>query len=79
MKVRKTIIRGLSFNLLIEEINDRDPVGGLICYLASVYLIDHHTAAQRLVRRSRIPGIADTLRYELQRDGIRALRRLASS
>jgi hypothetical protein len=77
MKARKTTIKGLTFNVLIEEINDRDAVGGLICYLASVYLIDRRTSARRLIRRSRIPGIADTLCRELQRDGIQAFRRLA--
>lgn len=77
MAITITVIHGLSFNLLIEEVNDRDPSGRLVCYLASIYKQDKGTSARRLVRRSRLPGAAAEMTREIQRDGIRAFRRLA--
>ncbi|MGO6833404.1 hypothetical protein ACCS37_32260 [Rhizobium ruizarguesonis] len=76
MHIKRTTISGLTFNLIVEEVNHQDTSGGLICYLASLYKIDPKTSAQHLIRRSRIPGAADAMRREYQRDGIRGFRRL---
>lgn len=75
MAKRTTIIKGLSFNVLIEEVHQTDGKGGLICYVASIYLQEHGTDEKRLVRRSRIVGAADDLRREIKRDGIRVFDR----
>lgn len=76
MQIKTTTIPGLTFAVQVEEVNDRDQFGGLICYLASLYKIDPQTAARHLVRRSRVPGSAADMKREFQRDGIRAFRRL---
>lgn len=78
MAIKRTTIRGLAFDLLIEEVNERTSAGGLICYLASVYRVEKATGARTLIRRSRLPGAADEMRREYKRDGIQALRRLAA-
>lgn len=75
MAKRTTIIKGLSFNILIEEVHQTDGKGGLICYVASIYLQEHGTDKKRLVRRSRIVGAADNLKVEIKRDGIRVFDR----
>lgn len=75
MAKRTTIIKGLSFNIMIEEIHQKDPSGGLICYVASIYLQEHGKDEKRLVRRSRIVGAADDLKREIKRDGIRVFDR----
>ncbi|MBW0369986.1 hypothetical protein [Ensifer adhaerens] len=76
MAVRTTVFKALTFSILVEEFHDRDAAGHLNAYLASIYV---ETAAGRhLVRRSRLPGAAESLRQEVERDGIRAFRRLAS-
>jgi hypothetical protein len=76
MQVNTTTIPGLTFAIQIEEVNHRDSLGRLICYLASLYRLDPKTSARHLVRRSRIPGAADDMKREFQRDGIQAFRRL---
>ncbi len=77
MEIKRTTIPGLTFNVEIEEVNHRDPFGGLICYLATLYRLDQKNMVRRVLRRSRIPGAADEMRREFQRDGIQAFRRLA--
>lgn len=76
MQVKITTIPGLTFSVQIEEVNDRDALGGLICYLASLCRLDPRTSARHLIRRSRIPGSAAEMRNEFHRDGIQAFRRL---
>ncbi|MBB4282621.1 hypothetical protein GGE43_002532 [Agrobacterium tumefaciens] len=76
MQINTTTIPGLTFAIQIEEVNHRDSLGRLICYLASLYRLDPKTSARHLVRRSRIPGAAAEMRNEFQRDGIQAFRRL---
>lgn len=79
MQIRTTTISGLTFSVQVEEVNHRDQFGGLICYLASLYRIDNRTSARSLLRRSRIPGTADVMKREFERDGIRAFRRLEAT
>lgn len=75
MTKRTTIIKGLSFDILIEEVHQTDDKGGLICYVASIYLQEHGTEEKRLVRRSRIVGAAAELKREIRKNGIRVFDR----
>lgn len=77
MGITTTTFRGLAFNVLVEEFHDRDTSGRLNGYLASIYIQDRDTSARHLIRKSRLPGAAEIMRQEIQRDGIRAFRRLA--
>ncbi len=76
MEIKTTTIPGLTFSVQVEEVNYRDSVGGLICYMATLYRIDMKTSARHLIRRSRIPGAAAEMKKEFERDGIQAFRRL---
>lgn len=78
--MRQTItrIRGLTVNVIIEEVHHQHEKGGLICYIASIYVQPHGCAEKRLVRRSRLPGAAAALKAEIRRDGLRAFDRLAT-
>jgi len=78
--MRQTItrIRGLTVNIIIEEVHHQHEKGGLICYIASIYVQPHGSAEKRLVRRSRLPGAAAELKKEIQRDGIRAFDKLTA-
>ncbi|MDS7597450.1 hypothetical protein [Agrobacterium tumefaciens] len=77
MAVKTTLIPSLTFNLLIEEVNERAPCGGLLCYVASIYAVEKATSVRRLVGKSRLPGAADEMKREIQRDGIQAFRRFS--
>jgi hypothetical protein len=76
MKTTITKIKGLTVNIIIEEAHHSDPHGGVICYVATIYIQPHGSAEKRLVRKSRLPGAAAELRKEIQRDGLRAFDRL---
>lgn len=78
MRHKTTKIRGLTVNIIIEEVHHEHVKGGLICYIASIYVQPHGSAEKRLVRRSRLPGAAAELKKEIQRDGIRALHKLTA-
>ncbi len=77
MAITTTTFKGLTFNVVVEEFHDRDTGGRLNGYLASVYRQDRNTSALHLISRSRLPGAADIIKREIQRDGISAFRRLA--
>lgn len=79
MEIKRTTIPGLTFSVVVEEVNDRDALGRLICYVAYLYRLDPKTQVRHLVRRSRIPGAADDMRQEFKRDGIQAFRRLEAT
>ena len=76
MRHKITKIRGLTVNIIVEEVHHQHATGGLICYFASIYIQPHGSAEKRLVRRSRLPGAASELKKEIQRDGLRAFDRL---
>ncbi|MDR6101006.1 hypothetical protein QE369_001184 [Agrobacterium larrymoorei] len=76
MRQRVTRIRGLTVNIIIEEVHHDDATGGLICYIASIFIQPHGSTEKRLVRRSRLPGAAEELRKEIQKDGLRAFDRI---
>jgi len=71
MQTKTTLVKGLTFDILIEEIQHQDKNGGQICYLASIYVVFKGATTKRLVRRSRIVGAAEELTKEIRRDGIR--------
>ncbi|MBY5826312.1 MULTISPECIES: hypothetical protein [Rhizobium] len=77
MTISTTTFEGLTFNVLVEEFHDQDASGRLNGYLASVYKQDKHTSVRHLIRKSRLPGAADDMKREIQRDGIQAFRRLS--
>ncbi|MEY9720703.1 hypothetical protein ABIA22_003193 [Sinorhizobium fredii] len=76
--MRQTItkIKGLTVNIIIEEVHHQHEKGGLICYFASIYIQPHGSVERRLVRRSRLPGAAAALKAEIKRDGLRAFDRM---
>lgn len=61
---KSKIIEGRTFCLIVEEVNEHDPNGGRLLYLASIYLQVRGSARMHLVRRSRVPGSA----WHLERD-----------
>lgn len=75
MAIRTTVVRGLAYNVLIEEFHAQDAAGNLSGYVVSIYV---ETASTRhLIRRSRLPSAAENLRRSIERDGIRVFRRFA--
>ena len=77
MAITTTVFRGLAFNIVVEEFHEKDACGHLLGYLASTYRQDKVTSAQHLLRRSRLPGAAETMKREIQRDGLQSFRRFA--
>lgn len=75
MAIRSTVFKGLTYNILVEEFHDRDAAGHLNGYVASIYF--ETSSGRHLVRRSRLPSTAESLRREIERDGIQAFRRFA--
>jgi hypothetical protein len=72
MKTTTTTIRGLAIDVLVIETTHADARGTLF-YRAEIVIRERKTGAQRLVRRSRIPGAGQELARDVQRRGIRAL------
>ena len=58
MASRSKTIEGLTFRFIVEEVNDTDPAGRVLLYVASIYLQARGSCRMHLVRRSRIPGSA---------------------
>ena len=75
MKLKVSVVRGLAYDIIIEELDERDERGAILFYVASIYWRSQITASKNLIRRSRLPGIGAIIIRELQHDGIRALRR----
>lgn len=78
--MRQTItkIRGLTVNAEVVEVCQTDQNGGLICYIAAIYIQKIGSAEKTLVRKSRLPGAAAELRREIERDGLQAFRKLTA-
>jgi hypothetical protein len=76
MKQTITKIRGLTVNIEVVEVSQTDQNGGIICYVAAIYIQAHGSTEKTLVRKSRLPGAAAELKREIQRDGIRAFDRI---
>lgn len=78
MKTTTTTIRGLAIDVLVIETMQADAVGVLF-YIAEIVIRERKTGAQRLVRRSRIPGIGRELAIAVQQRGLRALSTLTAT
>ena len=76
MRQKITKIKGLTVNVEIVEVSQSDKNGGILCYVAAIYIQAHGSAEKRLVRKSRLPGAAAALKAEIKRDGIRAFDRI---
>lgn len=72
MEQKKTLIRGLAFDVLVIETMHSDSRGHLF-YLAMIYARHRKTGAQHLVQRTRIPNSGQALARDVQKRGIRAL------
>lgn len=72
--MRQTItkIKGLTVNIEVMEVYQQDSNGGTIWYYAAIYVQRHGSTEKKLIRKSRLPGAAQELRKEIQRDGLRA-------
>jgi hypothetical protein len=76
--MRQTItkIKGLTVNIEVVEVCQTDQNGGLLCYVAAIYIQAHGSADKRLVRKSRLPGAAAALKAEIKRDGLQVFDRM---
>lgn len=72
MKTKKTLIRGLAIDVLVVETTQTDAAGTLF-YFAEIHVREKKTGAEKLVRRTRIPGAAKELAQAVQQRGVRAL------
>lgn len=77
MAITTTVFKGLKFNIVVEEFHEMDARGHLLGYLASTYKQDKVTSVQHLLHRSRLPGAAEAMKREIQRDGLQSFRRFA--
>ncbi|NTH43021.1 hypothetical protein G6K98_00085 [Agrobacterium rhizogenes] len=75
MKTTITKIRGLTVNIEVVEVCQMDQNGGILCYVAAIWIQRHGSKEKALVRKSRLPGAAAALKAEIQRDGLRAFSR----
>ena len=73
-----TKIRGLTVNVEIVEMSQRDKTGGILCYVAAIYVQAHGSAEKQLVRKSRLPGAAAELRNAIQKDSLQTFRNFAT-
>lgn len=78
MKTTTTTIRGLALDILVVETMHTDVVGTLF-YRAEILIRERKSGAQRLVRRSRIPGTGQELAQAVRRRGLRALDTLTAT
>ncbi|WLD95803.1 hypothetical protein PX860_09435 [Agrobacterium leguminum] len=76
MRQTVTRIKGLTVNIEVVEMSHADNNGGILCYVAAIYIQRHGSTEKRLVRKSRLPGAAAELKREIQRDGLRTFDRL---
>ncbi|NTF42579.1 hypothetical protein [Rhizobium rhizogenes] len=72
MKTTTTTIRGLALDVLVIERMHAD-AAGVLFYVAEIVVRSRTTGAQRVVRRSRIPGTGQELARAVQKRGVRAL------
>lgn len=75
MRQTTTKFQGLTVNVEVVEVSQIDQKGDIICYVAAIYIQERGSAEKMLVRKSRLPGAAQELKREIQRDGLRAFDR----
>lgn len=78
MKTTITKIKGLTVNIEVVEVCQTDQSGGVLCYVAAIWIQRHGSKEKVLVRKSRLPGAAASLKAEIRRDGLRAFDRITS-
>ncbi|TAU85851.1 hypothetical protein [Rhizobium leguminosarum] len=61
MRSKSTVIEGPAFRVIVEEVNETDRAGGVLMYVASLYLQVRGSTKLHLIRRSRVPGSAADL------------------
>lgn len=61
MRSKSTVIEGPAFRVIVEELNETDRAGGVLMYVASLYLQVRGSTKLHLIRRSRVPGSAADL------------------
>lgn len=78
--MRQTItkIQGLTVNVEVVEVCQTDQNGGILCYVAAIYIQNQGSAEKKLVRKSRLPGTAAELRKAIQKDGLQAFRKITA-
>ncbi|MEY9782037.1 hypothetical protein [Sinorhizobium fredii] len=78
--MRQTItrIRGLTVNIEVVEVCQTDQNGGILCYVAAIYVQAHGSTERKLIRKSRLPGAAAELRKAIQKDGLQTFRNLTT-
>lgn len=64
MRSKSTVFERPACRLIVEEVNETDRAGGILMYVASLYLQVRGSSRMHLVRRSRVPGSA----ADLERD-----------
>lgn len=72
MAVLMVILRGATFDLQVEEVNERDIEGRVLLYVASIYKQHRGSAKRCLLRRSRLPGAAAEMAREIRLRGVSA-------
>lgn len=78
MKQTITRIKGLTVNIEVVEVCQTDANGGVLWYHAAIWIQAHGSAEKTLIRKSRLPGAAQELKREIQRNGIQAFNRIAA-
>ncbi|MDX0409910.1 hypothetical protein GOC69_03500 [Sinorhizobium medicae] len=78
--MRQTItrIRGLTVNIEVVEVCQTDQNGGILCYVAAIYVQAHGSTERKLIRKSRLPGAAAELRKAIQKGGLQTFRNLTT-
>lgn len=61
MRSKSTVIEGPAFRIIVEELNETDRAGGVLMYVASLYLQVRGSTKLHLIRRSGVPGSAADL------------------
>lgn len=79
MKTTTTTIRGLAIDVLVIETQQQTASGEVLWYVATILVQNRRTGAQRLVRRTRVPGSGRELAKAVQQRGVRALEALAAA
>lgn len=78
MKTTTTVLKCLTFDILVEEVHHVDAHGGQLWYLAAVYVRDGD-GRRHFVRKSRLPGTVDEIKLLVKRDGMRVFDQLRAS
>lgn len=79
MKTTTTTVRGLAVDVLVIETMHQTASGEVLWYVATILVQNRRTGAQRLLRRTRVPGSGRELAKAVQQHGVRALETLTAA